>query len=56
VGIGAPHLRPWVVAGAVVPRNVVVLTVSADHRVSDGRQVARFIAEFETLIASPESL
>jgi pyruvate dehydrogenase E2 component (dihydrolipoamide acetyltransferase) len=56
VGIGAPHLRPWVVAGAVVPRNVVVLTVSADHRVSDGRQVARFIAEFETLIAAPESL
>jgi hypothetical protein len=49
VGLGAPHLRPWVVDGeAVVPRNVVTLTVSADHRVSDGRQVARFIAAFET--------
>ena len=56
VGIGAPHERPWIVDGAVVPRNVVTLTMSADHRVSDGRQVARFIAEFETQMQDPESL
>jgi pyruvate dehydrogenase E2 component (dihydrolipoamide acetyltransferase) len=56
VGLGAPHLRPWVVKGAVVPRHVVTLTLSADHRVSDGRQAARFIAEFETLIQTPEAL
>lgn len=56
VGIGAPHERAWVVDGQVVPRSVVTLTMSADHRVSDGRQVARFIAEFETLIQAPESL
>jgi len=56
VGLGAPHVRPWVVAGAVVPRNVVTLTLSADHRVSDGRQVARFITEFETLMQEPEAL
>ncbi|MBY6201009.1 2-oxo acid dehydrogenase subunit E2 [Maritalea mobilis] len=56
VGIGAPQLRPWVVDGAVVPRHVVTLTISADHRVSDGRKVARFIAAFETLIQKPETL
>jgi pyruvate dehydrogenase E2 component (dihydrolipoamide acetyltransferase) len=56
VGLGAPHLRPWVVDGAVVPRHVVTLTMSADHRVSDGRQVARFIAEFENLMQRPEDL
>lgn len=56
VGIGAPHLRPWVVDGQVVPRNIVTLTMSADHRVSDGRQVARFISEIETLIQAPETL
>jgi pyruvate dehydrogenase E2 component (dihydrolipoamide acetyltransferase) len=56
VGIGAPHLRPWVVDGAVVPRHVVTLTVSADHRVSDGRQAARFITEFEDLMQRPEEL
>lgn len=56
VGIGAPHLRPWVVDGAVTPRHVITLTLSADHRVSDGRVAAKYIAEFETLIASPEAL
>jgi pyruvate dehydrogenase E2 component (dihydrolipoamide acetyltransferase) len=56
VGIGAPHLRPWVVNGAVVPRHVVTLTLSADHRVSDGRQAARFIGAFEDLIQRPEDL
>jgi len=56
VGLGAPHVRPWVVRDNVVPRGVVTLTMSADHRVSDGRQVARFITEFETLIAAPETL
>ncbi|WP_278923623.1 dihydrolipoamide acetyltransferase family protein [Pseudophaeobacter profundi] len=56
VGLGAPKLRPWVVNGAVVPRTVVTLTLSVDHRVSDGRQAARFIAEFQSRIASPETL
>ena len=42
VGLGAPHLRPWIVDGAIVPRHVVTLTLSADHRVSDGRRAARF--------------
>jgi pyruvate dehydrogenase E2 component (dihydrolipoamide acetyltransferase) len=56
VGIGAPHIRPWVVDGQVVPRSVLTLTMSADHRVSDGRQVARFISEFETLMQEPERL
>jgi pyruvate dehydrogenase E2 component (dihydrolipoamide acetyltransferase) len=56
VGIGAPHVRPWVVDGAVIPRSVVTLTLSADHRVSDGRQAARFITEFETLLQTPETL
>jgi len=54
IGLGAPHLRPWVVAGEIIPRHVVTVTVSADHRVSDGRQVARFIAAFENAIQTPE--
>lgn len=56
VGIGAPQTRPWVINGQVVPRTVVTITLSADHRVSDGRQAARFVSEFETLIQHPESL
>jgi pyruvate dehydrogenase E2 component (dihydrolipoamide acetyltransferase) len=56
VGLGAPHVRPWVVDGAIVPRHVVTLTVSADHRVSDGRQIARFISAFEKAVQNSEEL
>ena len=56
VALGAPQRRPWVVGEEVVPRSVVTLTVSADHRVSDGRQVARFIAAFDALLQTPEDL
>jgi pyruvate dehydrogenase E2 component (dihydrolipoamide acetyltransferase) len=56
LGIGAPQLRPWVVDGAIRPRRVVTLTLSADHRVSDGRQASRFISVFEDLMQRPEDL
>jgi len=56
IGIGAPQLRPWVCGGGVVPRSVITVTVAADHRVSGGRQAARFLSEFETLISQPEAL
>jgi pyruvate dehydrogenase E2 component (dihydrolipoamide acetyltransferase) len=56
VGLGAPQTRPWVVDGTVVPRSVVTVCVSADHRVADGRQISRFITEFETLLQRPEAL
>jgi pyruvate dehydrogenase E2 component (dihydrolipoamide acetyltransferase) len=38
----------------VVPRRVVTATLSADHRVADGRLAARFLAAFETALATPE--
>lgn len=56
IGIGAPQLRPWVAGGQVVPRTVITVTLAADHRVTGGRQAARFLAGFETLISKPEAL
>lgn len=56
VCLGAPQVRPWVISGEVVPRTIVKLSVSADHRVSDGRQAAKFIAEFSSAISEPETL
>lgn len=56
VGIGAPQTRPWVVGGQVVPRTVITVTVSADHRVADGRVTAKYLAEFEDLVSDPEAL
>ena len=56
IGIGAPQRRPWVVEGEILPRTVVTVTVSADHRVCDGRQAARFLSELETRLQTPEAL
>ncbi|MEW9920904.1 dihydrolipoamide acetyltransferase family protein [Marimonas sp. MJW-29] len=56
VCLGTPQVRPWVVRQEVVPRTVVTLSLSADHRVSDGRQGAEFIAAFMAAISDPENL
>jgi pyruvate dehydrogenase E2 component (dihydrolipoamide acetyltransferase) len=55
VGFGTPGLRPWVVAGTVVPRILVTATLAADHRVSDGRLGARFLAELDRRLQAPEA-
>lgn len=54
--LGAPTVRPWVLSGKIVPRHVVTLTLSVDHRVSDGRRAAQFLAEFEACMKDPEQL
>jgi pyruvate dehydrogenase E2 component (dihydrolipoamide acetyltransferase) len=56
IGIGAPRRRPWLVEDRVVPRQVVTVTLAADHRVSDGRKGARFLAEIDRLLKLPEEL
>jgi pyruvate dehydrogenase E2 component (dihydrolipoamide acetyltransferase) len=48
--------RPVVVDGQVVPRPVLVATVSADHRAVDGADVAAFLETFTSLLATPEEL
>lgn len=56
VGFGRVAARPWVVDGAVGPRSVVTITLSADHRVSDGHAGALFLAEIGRLLQEPEKL
>jgi pyruvate dehydrogenase E2 component (dihydrolipoamide acetyltransferase) len=56
VGAGAVVERPWVVDGKVVPRQVLTLSLGADHRVTDGRLGAQFLARITTLLADPRSL
>jgi pyruvate dehydrogenase E2 component (dihydrolipoamide acetyltransferase) len=48
--------RPVVVDGQVVPRPVLVATVSADHRAVDGADVAAFLETFTSLLVTPEEL
>ena len=56
VGVGKVVERPWVVDGVVAVRPLVTLTLSADHRVSDGHRGALFLAQIDTLLQQPEAL
>jgi len=56
VGFGKIVTRPWVVDGAIGPRSVVTITLSADHRVSDGHAGALFLAEIGRLLQEPDKL
>ncbi len=56
LGVGAPQRRPWIADDAVAPRMTVTLTLSADHRVSDGRRGAKFLLEIDRLLQNPEAL
>ena len=56
VGFGKTVTRPWVVDDAIGPRSVVAITLSADHRVSDGHAGALFLAEIGKLLMEPDKL
>jgi pyruvate dehydrogenase E2 component (dihydrolipoamide acetyltransferase) len=56
VGAGTIAARPWVVDGAVVPRQVLTLSLGADHRVTDGRLGAQFLARLAARLVDPGSL
>jgi pyruvate dehydrogenase E2 component (dihydrolipoamide acetyltransferase) len=48
--------RPWIVDDAVLPRSIVSITLSGDHRVSDGHGGALFLAEIGKLLQEPDKL
>jgi 2-oxoisovalerate dehydrogenase E2 component (dihydrolipoyl transacylase) len=53
LALGAIRQMPWVVAGQIVPRQVCQLALSFDHRVVDGQQGSRFLADVGALLADP---
>ncbi|MBP2478843.1 pyruvate dehydrogenase E2 component (dihydrolipoamide acetyltransferase) [Crossiella equi] len=52
VGIGKVLERPWAVGGLLGVRPLVTLTLSADHRASDGHTGARFLEIVEKLLST----
>ena len=56
VGFGKLVERPWVTNGQILPRQVVVASLSADHRVTDGRRGGLFLAEVDRLLQEPHTL
>lgn len=56
LGVGSVMPQAVVRDGAVVARQVMKVALSADHRVSDGAEGARFIKEIQALLENPASL
>lgn len=53
LAFGAIRDMPWVVDGQIVPRKVCQLSLSFDHRVVDGEQGSRFLADVGALLSDP---
>ena len=56
VGFGRVVERPWASGGMVGARPCVKVTLSADHRVSDGHRGGIFLAAIDRLLQQPEEL
>lgn len=56
LGVGRIVDRPWAVDGLLGVRPVVRLTLSGDHRATDGVTGARFLAALDRLLQHPEEL
>jgi pyruvate dehydrogenase E2 component (dihydrolipoamide acetyltransferase) len=56
VALGSPHQQALVIEDEIKVRQVVVATLAADHRVSDGHIGAKFLYQLNKLIQQPESL
>jgi 2-oxoisovalerate dehydrogenase E2 component (dihydrolipoyl transacylase) len=53
LGIGQVARRPWEHDGQVALRQVMTLSLTFDHRVVDGEQGARFLADLGSVLADP---
>jgi pyruvate dehydrogenase E2 component (dihydrolipoamide acetyltransferase) len=53
VGLHTIKERPAVVGGQVVPRRLMYLSVSFDHRIVDGAEAARFMVDLVKLVENP---
>ena len=56
LGIGRMVDRPWAVDGMLTVRPQVRLTLSGDHRATDGYTGARFLSTIDDLLQRPEEL
>lgn len=56
VGFGRIVERPWVVDGRIEPRSVVTISVSVDHRATDGRDAGLLLTAVDRALQKPESL
>ena len=55
LAFGAVRKQPWVVDDEIVVRQVTTLAMSFDHRVVDGEQGSRFLADVAAVLRDPAS-
>lgn len=53
LGLGAVRTLPWEYKGEVALRQVLTLSLSFDHRLVDGEQGSRFLADVGAILAEP---
>jgi pyruvate dehydrogenase E2 component (dihydrolipoamide acetyltransferase) len=56
IGFGSVNERPWADAGRIESQPVIVATLGADHRVSDGHRGGQLLAEIDHNLQHPEVL
>jgi pyruvate dehydrogenase E2 component (dihydrolipoamide acetyltransferase) len=56
VGFGKIMERPWSLDGQITSQPVIIATLSADHRVSDGHRGALFLSAVDRKLQEPEKL
>ena len=56
MGVGRIVEKPVVKDGQVVPGFVLPLSISVDHRIVDGGEVARFVNRLMEFLGDPVSL
>jgi len=56
LAVGAVRRQPWEFRGEVALRDVLTLALSFDHRLVDGEQAARFLADIGRIVSDPASV
>jgi pyruvate dehydrogenase E2 component (dihydrolipoamide acetyltransferase) len=56
VAFGKMIPRPWAIDGRLEVRTLINATISADHRVVDGRRAGQFLAAIDRWLQTPEHL
>ena len=56
LGCGRIADRPWVVAGEIAVRKILPLSLTFDHRVTDGGDATRFLSKVARYLEDPALL
>jgi pyruvate dehydrogenase E2 component (dihydrolipoamide acetyltransferase) len=56
VGFGRVMKRAWIEGDAIAVREVVEASIAGDHRATDGRTGALFLAKLDKILQNPEEL